>query len=572
MSRRRRSAREKALRSRVARAKCCVVVLVGSGRDGLPPPRQPLRSPWLAWGSSAGAAPTEGAETVEIAAGGAGASLLACGDPGTPRASPPTLPRAGGTLFFTADDGIHGGELWKSDGTRAGTVLVKDIDPDDDGGYDGGPLAPDRVSGGTLFFTVDDGVHGQELWKSDGTRAGTVLVKDISPTTTATTAIRPDSLTGVGGTLFFTADDGIHGPELWKSDGTQAGTVLVKDIDPDDDGDYDDDSGPSYLTGVGGTLFFTADDGIHGRELWKSDGTRAGTVLVKDIHPGDYDSEPLLPDRTCGGRCSSPPGTASTVGSCGSRTAPGRARSWSRTSIQVPDASEPDSLTGVGGRLFFTADDGIHGAELWKSDGTEAGTVLVKDIDLRADETTSEYGALPDRCGGHVVLHRRRRHPRPGAVDVGWHRGGHGPGQGHPPRRLRQRPLLPDRCGGHVVLHRRGRHPRVGAVEVGRHRGGHRPGQGHPSGCRPRLAAHPHLTGMGGTLFFAADDGTRGSELWKSDGTEAGTVLVKDINAGGAFMVASKGQADTSTGTLRLRVAVAGAGRLVGRPAAGRRS
>ena len=49
-------------------------------------------------------------------------------------------------------------------------------------------------------------------------------------------------------------------------------------------------SGPSSLTGVGGTLFFTADDGIHGRELWKSDGTRAGTVLVKDIHPGDYDS------------------------------------------------------------------------------------------------------------------------------------------------------------------------------------------------------------------------------------------------------------------------------------------
>ena len=133
----------------------------------------------------------------------------------------------------------------------------------------------------------------------------------------------------MGGTLFFTADDGIHGSELWKSDGSQAGTVLVKDIDPDADG-YDE-YGPSYLTAVGGTLFFTADDGIHGEELWKSDGTRAGTVLVKDIHPGDY-------------------------------------------------GSDPSSLTDVRGTLFFTARDGIHGSELWKSDGTRAGTVLVKDI------------------------------------------------------------------------------------------------------------------------------------------------------------------------------------------------
>jgi ELWxxDGT repeat protein len=75
------------------------------------------------------------------------------------------------------------------------------------------------------------------------------------------------------------AEDGVHGDELWMSNGTEAGTVLVKDIKPGAG-----DSNPWELTDVGGTLFFVADDGLHGNELWKSDGTKAGTVLVKDIN------------------------------------------------------------------------------------------------------------------------------------------------------------------------------------------------------------------------------------------------------------------------------------------------
>src|SRR5206468_1855806 len=89
--------------------------------------------------------------------------------------------------------------------------------------------------------------------------------------------------------LFFSADDGSNGQELWKSDGTQAGTVLVKDIDPGAGS-----SDPSFLTGVNGTLFFAnfSGDGSNGVELWKSDGTAAGTVLVKDIVPGAGSSLP----------------------------------------------------------------------------------------------------------------------------------------------------------------------------------------------------------------------------------------------------------------------------------------
>ena len=128
--------------------------------------------------------------------------------------------------------------------------------------------------GGTLYFAAFDGVNGRELWKSDGTQAGTVMVKDIRPGSLSSS---PDKLTNVGGTLYFTANDGTSGTELWKSDGTEAGTVLVKDITPGS-GSY---SPPTNLINVGGILYFTASDGVNGRELWKSDGTEAGTVMVR---------------------------------------------------------------------------------------------------------------------------------------------------------------------------------------------------------------------------------------------------------------------------------------------------
>ncbi|MEE2641338.1 MAG: ELWxxDGT repeat protein [Planctomycetota bacterium] len=161
-----------------------------------------------------------------------------------------------GTLLFGANDGNNGFELWKSDGTESGTVLVKDIRP---GSGFSNPSDLTNVNG-TLFFSANDGVSGVELWKSDGTDSGTFRVKDARP---GSLSFLPQNLTNMNGTLFFRAYDDSNGWELWKSDGTDSGTVLVEDIRAGSGS-----SSPSDLTNGNGTLFFTANDGSNGFELW----------------------------------------------------------------------------------------------------------------------------------------------------------------------------------------------------------------------------------------------------------------------------------------------------------------
>ena len=153
--------------------------------------------------------------------------------------------------------------------------LVKDIEQ-----RSSDRVIPDHLTavGDILYFTDSDGEHGTELWRSDGTAAGTSMVADVNP---GPMSANPAQLTALDGLVFFVADDGTHGAELWVSDGSADGTALVADIHPGPGG-----SSPSFLTPVGDGLVFAADDGSSGIELWATDGTPEGTHRVVDIKPG----------------------------------------------------------------------------------------------------------------------------------------------------------------------------------------------------------------------------------------------------------------------------------------------
>lgn len=288
--------------------------------------------------------------------------------PGPESSNPYQRINVQGVLYFGATDGAHGDELWKSDGTPEGTVLVKDIHP---GPANSGPYH--LVSqGSTVYFAAADPRHGVELWKSDGTAKGTVLVADIARDQRINPSSSPHTFVASGKYLYFVANDNVHGEELWRTNGTGGDTRLVKDIFP----------GPSSsaladLADLNGMLYFRADDGVYGAELWRSDGTELGTALVQEGISGPAGSQPAGMTRLGNAVFFA---ALDLQNGNELRFADNNGIHLVRDLAQGPASSNPSRLTVWNDRLYFAANDGVHGEELWVTDGSMSGTMMVKDI------------------------------------------------------------------------------------------------------------------------------------------------------------------------------------------------
>ncbi len=432
--------------------------------------------------------------------------------PGAETSLPENLTNVNGTLYFTANDGIHGVELWKSDGTAAGTVIVKDVNP----GLAYGGVGMLVNVNGILFFSATDGVNGYGLWKTDGTAAGTVLVKNI----------RPFNGANANGILYFSASDAVYGQELWKSDGTPAGTVMIKDIYPGNES-----SGPTDFITINGTTYFSGLD-YYGRELWKTDGTPAGTIKVKNTGSFDSVDPQYLTNLN---------GTLFFVGrGFGAGRELWKSDGTGPGTVMVKDiaasygSSDPASLTVVNNLIFFIAQVATGDFELWKTDGTEAGTELVKDIMSGSTGSNPQHllnvnGTLlftaqtsagrelwkSDATNAGTVL---VKDINPGAANS-----------------IPNLMVMNFAVSGNRLFFIA--NDGVTGIELWK-------SDATPAGTTivkdivSPLTADGIMQGMewfvdiNGILYFAANDAINGGELWKTDGTAAGTVMVKDINPG----------------------------------------
>lgn len=254
---------------------------------------------------------------------------------------------AGNAVVFSAADQVHGIELWKSDGTAAGTTLLKDIRAA--GSSD--PAVIKSVNG-ISFFTAFTSEHGRELWRTDGTVEGTFLLNDFYPGTESGDLLSYSEKTIViNNVLYFFSNTADYGPALCRSDGSVAGTFVVKDINP----------GTGYINGsftavIDNIGYFYSSNGINGNELWRTDGTGPGTYMVKDIYPGAGESYIGL---------------------------------------------KSDASAILGNYFYFRATDVASGAELWKSDGTEAGTVRVADLNAGS---ASSYPVTLAALGNSLIV------------------------------------------------------------------------------------------------------------------------------------------------------------------------
>ena len=440
------------------------------------------------------------------------------------------------TLYFSANDGSRGRELWRMNNTFQ-TSIYQDVQVGIESSFpaDSSPIDENTpgfqaevTAIGGYFYFVGDGPEGIELRRTDGsgTVAGTTVVQDIVPGSESSAPRALKAMT-VGGTeyLYFAANQiNVTGRELWRTEPQSNTTQIVRDIV-----DGVNSSGVNNLIVLGSTLFFTANDG-QGVELWRSNGNlgAANTTRVTNINPGAGNSNPtnfnifsskLMFTAVNGSNAMglysaiatgaetlvkqfAAGDTASNFVQIGSNLyfLVNGSQLWVTNGVNAAGTTLVKDFqlgnagsfaTGLAangsGLVYFSATDGLSGQELWKSDGTQGGTSLVANIRPEAETPNPPpLGSAPTSItpsGAQIFFSADAT----GSNRELWVTDGTGPGT-------------------RVVK-------TTGDLEI--NTGG---------------ASDPtFLTDIEGVLYFSAVSSGKGREPWRSDGTPAGTVMIADL-------------------------------------------
>ncbi len=396
-----------------------------------------------------------------------------------------------GKFIFTAKSNALGIELYYTDGTNTAPTLLKDINP---GAPDSEPDDDFAILNGYMYFTASRPTEGRELWRTDGTFGGTDIFKDLVAGPTSSNDPNDYHLFSNGSFLLFDVKTAADGNELWISNGTAGNGMQLKNINS---GAVSSD--PDNFTKFNSLVLFQANDGTHGIEYWRTDGTEAGTFLLRDINPGlgnvylffnlpfifNFNGKAYFNayNPTTGNEVWMTDGT--------------EANTAILRDIQILPFGFSTILNAVklGNNFFFSSSDFATRFEIWKSDGTPDGTTLFMSFDP-ADPSGSPFLMPP--------------------YDIDYN----------------SQTLVQNPFQGNKFFFTAGTSTDGNELWVS---------DGTPGGTHQVKNIGPGATnGVNASsfvytsnfLYFVANNGTDGAEPWKSDGTDGGTSQVANINPG----------------------------------------